>query len=53
MVGAAVLVPQAAQATVVNFDSLTGSGIVADGYGGITWGSNWTFGDFIQPPYNP
>lgn len=40
IVGAAALVPQAAQATVVNFDSLTGNGIVANGYGGITWDSN-------------
>ena len=52
LVGAA-LMPQAAQATIVNFDSLNGNGIVADGYGGITWDSNWTFGDFFQPPYNP
>ena len=53
IVGAAALVPQAAQATVVNFDSLTGNGIVANGYGGITWDSNWSYYDTPQTPYNP
>lgn len=32
-------------ATVVNFDDLTGSGVVADGYGGIVWGGAWHYYD--------
>jgi len=43
----------AAHATVVNFDDLTGSGTVADGYGGINWDSNWTYYDGAQDPYTP
>lgn len=51
MVGAAALVPQAAQATVVNFDSLTGSGVLANGYGGINWNGSWNYYDSLQSPY--
>jgi hypothetical protein len=53
LLGTAVLAPQAAQATVVNFDNLSGFGTVADGYGGITWDNNWTYYDSPQSPYNP
>ena len=42
-----------ATTTVVTFDDLIGTGTVADGYGGINWGGNWTFYDAVQPPYNP
>ena len=38
---------------VVNFDDLTGSGTVADGYGGVNWGGEWTYFDSEQPPYTP
>ena len=47
------LAAPAAQATVVNFDDLSGDGSVADGYGGITWGNNWQHYDDSQNPYNP
>jgi hypothetical protein len=43
----------AAQATVVGFDDLIGGGTVADGYGGITWGGDWSYYDAPQDPYNP
>lgn len=43
----------AAQATVVDFDDLIGSDVVADGYGGITWGGDWSYFDASQDPYNP
>ena len=39
--------------TVVTFDDLSGTGLVADGYGGINWHDNWTHYDFAQPPYTP
>lgn len=39
--------------TVVNFDDLVGQGAVPDGYGGITWGGNWTYYGAVQPPYTP
>ncbi|MBW8813581.1 MAG: PEP-CTERM sorting domain-containing protein [Caulobacterales bacterium] len=47
----ALAVAGAASATVVNFDDLTGSGVVADGYGGVTWGGNWDYYDFSQSQY--
>jgi hypothetical protein len=53
MVGAALLTPQAAQATAVTFDDLSGFSYLADGYGGITWDNNWTSYDTAQAPYNP
>ena len=43
----------ASATTVVNFDDLTGSGVLADGYGGINWGGAWTYYDAVQPPYTP
>src|ERR1051325_5202517 len=42
-----------ASATVVNFDDLTGSGTVANGYGGINWGGVWSYYDSAQSPYTP
>jgi hypothetical protein len=38
---------------VVDFDDLTGSGSVADGYGGINWGGEWEYYDSNDPPYTP
>lgn len=43
----------AANAAVVTFDSLTGDGVVPDGYGGIQWGGNWSYYDDLDPPYTP
>jgi hypothetical protein len=43
----------AASATIINFDDLSGSGTVADGYAGVTWFGQWTYYDAVQPPYNP
>jgi opacity protein-like surface antigen len=40
-------------ATVINFDDLTGGGIVADGYAGVKWDSNFSYYDSPQDPYNP
>ena len=42
-----------AQAATLTFDDLTGSGTLADGYGGINWGGDWGYFDFPQPPYTP
>jgi hypothetical protein len=44
---------KAGSKTVVTFDDLTGSGLVANGYGGINWNSNWTYYGDVQPPYTP
>jgi hypothetical protein len=52
ILGAALIIPQTAQATVVNFDDLSGFGVVANGYGGINWDSNWSHYDSFQSPYN-
>lgn len=46
------LAAPAAQATVVTFDDLSGVGAVADGYGGITWGNNWSHDVENGDPYN-
>jgi len=48
-----VAVTASAGTVVVNFDDLTGAGLVPDGYGGINWSGNWTYYDSAQPPYNP
>jgi hypothetical protein len=37
---------------VVNFDDLSGSGVVSNGYGGINWSGHWDYYGFAQPPYN-
>ena len=42
-----------ANAVVVTFDDLSGSGVVADGYGGIDWGGVWEYYDSDQSPYTP
>ena len=48
-----VLSSSAMAQTVVTFDDLTGQGVLADGYGGITWGGEWSYYDANQNPYNP
>ena len=50
---AAAAIAGPASATVVTFDDLTGSGVVADGYGGINWGGLWNYYDSDQYPYTP
>lgn len=42
-----------AGAVVVNFDDLSGVGVLAGSYGGINWGGNWRHYDTIQAPYTP
>ena len=37
--------------TVVTFDSLTGSGLVPNGYGGIDWNGSWNYYGSAQFPY--
>jgi hypothetical protein len=46
-------VATAASATVVNFDDLTGSGNLADGYAGLTWNNDFSYYDSPQDPFNP
>ena len=41
-----------AATTVVTFDTLPDE-TVPDGYGGITWGGEWTVYSEVQPPYTP
>ena len=54
LLGAAALAfAGSASATVVNFDDLIGTDLVADGYQGITWNGDWTYFDFDQFPYTP
>ncbi|MES2434416.1 MAG: VPLPA-CTERM sorting domain-containing protein [Pseudomonadota bacterium] len=49
VVGAAT----AGSAAVVDFDDLGGTGVLADGYGGIIWGGDWNYYDSVQAPYTP
>jgi hypothetical protein len=42
-----------AGATVVTFDDLPGSGVVPDGYAGITWNGQWFYVGGSTPPYVP
>ncbi len=49
--GAAVAIAGPASATVVTFDDLVGQTTVADGYGGINWGGQWTYYGSPQSPY--
>jgi PEP-CTERM motif-containing protein len=42
-----------AQAVTLTFDDLSGSGTLADGYGGINWGGDWGYFDAFQDPYTP
>nr|WP_315184819.1 PEP-CTERM sorting domain-containing protein [uncultured Albidiferax sp.] len=40
-----------ANATVVTFEDLNGSGALASNYAGLTWGAGWNHYDSAQPPY--
>ena len=42
-----------AATVVVNFDDLSGDGVVPDGYGGINWGGQWNYLGETQFPYTP
>ncbi|WP_367846511.1 PEP-CTERM sorting domain-containing protein [Rhodoferax sp. WC2427] len=42
-----------ASATVVTFEDLNGSGVLASNYAGLTWGAGWNYYDSAQSPYNP
>jgi hypothetical protein len=46
--GALVMGALPAQAVVVDFDDLVGSGLVSDGYGGINWNGEWQHYDLVQ-----
>ena len=51
--GATILTAAGANATVVTFDDLVGSGSLTT-YAGINWApGSWNFYDSVQPPYNP
>ena len=45
-------VANAASATVINFDDLTGSGPLPANYQGFTW-TDWTYYDTVQTPFTP
>lgn len=51
VLAAAVVAP--AQAVVVTFDSLSGTGVLPSSFGGINWGNNWRYFDAVQVPYAP
>jgi len=53
MAATVLLAAGSAEATIVTFDDLVGSGTVANGYGGINWNGAWDYYDLVQPPYNP
>lgn len=54
-VAAAVLAAPATAATttVVTFDDLSGTGLIADGYGGVNWNQNFRYDDKQYPGYPP
>lgn len=47
------LLAMPAQAVVIGFDDLSGSGVLSGSYGGINWGGNWRYFDTAQAPYTP
>ncbi|BDT68022.1 hypothetical protein os1_22030 [Comamonadaceae bacterium OS-1] len=40
-----------ASATVLTFEDLNGSGVLASNYAGLTWGAGWGYYDWAQAPY--
>jgi opacity protein-like surface antigen len=42
-----------AELVVVDFESLDGTGVVGDGYGGIIWDDNFSFYDTAETPFTP
>lgn len=42
-----------AHATVLTFDDLRGQSALPANYGGLVWGSGWSYYDWAQPPFNP
>lgn len=42
-----------AEAVVVQFDDLSGMGVLTGSYGGINWAGNWRYFDALQAPYTP
>ncbi len=40
-------------ATVINFDDLTGQDKLPIGYAGLDWDPQWMYYDSVQDPYNP
>lgn len=54
LVTAAAVLASMSFGTVLDFEDLTGSSTMVDGYGGITWSPGaWNHYDSPQPPYNP
>ena len=49
---AALAIAPAAQATVINFENLSGYGYVPYGYEGVNWFGSWQYYSFAQDPYN-
>lgn len=48
-----LLFASSANATVLNFEDLSGQAPVPSNYAGLTWSAGWTYYSFSQPPYNP
>ncbi|MBN9658941.1 MAG: PEP-CTERM sorting domain-containing protein [Acidobacteria bacterium] len=40
-----------APAAVLTFEDLFGGGVLPSNYGGLTWSDQWSYYDFVQPPY--
>lgn len=47
------LMAGAVHATVIDFEDLSGQGVLPANYAGLTWGSGWEYYDWSQPPFNP
>lgn len=48
---AARVAPASATSIVVGFEDLVGTGILANGYGGINWDGNFSYYDQTMPPF--
>ncbi len=48
---AATSAPAGAASVVVDFEDLQGTGVLADGYGGIQWNGNFSYYDQATPPF--
>jgi hypothetical protein len=44
--------PASAAKVLVDFETLSGSGVLQDGYGGVRWNNDFSYADEVPPLYN-
>jgi hypothetical protein len=53
LAGIGVCAHASAARIIVEFEDLSGTGLIADGYGGINWNDNFSFYDTAEAPFTP